>query len=152
MSYPPNAFSAIDEYARLGLRTDIETASPHRLILLLLDGALEKLRAARGAMTRGNIAAKGSNITWAMSIIDGLRASLNLERGGQIAANLDALYDYMTRTLVTANLHNDEDKLVEVEKLLGEIRVGWKGIETVVESGVPATVQNELGATARVYG
>lgn len=152
MSYPPNALNAIDEYSRLALRTDIETASPHRLILLLLDGALDKIRAARTAMARGNIAAKGSNITWAMSIIDGLRASLNHERGGQIAANLDALYDYMTRTLVTANLHNDDAKLGEVEKLLNEIRAGWKGIEAQVERGNAMPVQNELGATARIYG
>lgn len=87
-----------------------------------------------------------------MSIIDGLRASLNHERGGKIAANLDALYDYMTRTLVTANLHNDDTKLAEVEKLLNEIRVGWKGIEAQVERGKPTAVQNELGATARIYG
>lgn len=152
MSYSPTVFNAIDEYTRLALRTDIETASPHRLILLLLDGALAKLRAARTAMARGNVAAKGSNITWAMSIIDGLRASLNHERGGKIAANLDALYDYTTRTLVSANLHNDETKLSEVEKLLGEIRSGWKGIEAQVERGNPSVVQNELGATARVYG
>ena len=152
MSYPPNALNGIDEYTRLALRTDVETASPHRLILLLMDGAIDKLRAARAAMTRGNIAAKGSNITWAMSIIDGLRASLNLERGGQIAANLDALYEYMIRTLVAANLHSDETKLSEVERLLGEIRSGWNGIEAQVERGKSNVVQNELGATARVFG
>lgn len=152
MSYPTNALNAIDEYTRLALRTDIETASPHRLILLLMDGALDKLRAARTALARGNIAAKGSNITWAMSIIDGLRASLNHERGGQIAANLDALYDYMIRTLVTANLHNDDNKLGEVERLMGEIRSGWKGIESQVEGSKAKLIQNELGATARVVG
>ena len=152
MSYPPKALNAIDEYTRLALRTNIETASPHRLILLLMDGALDKLRAARTALARGNIAAKGSNITWAMSIIDGLRASLNHERGGQIAANLDALYDYMIRTLVTANLHNDDNKLGEVERLMGEIRSGWKGIESQVEGSKSKLIQNELGATARVVG
>ena len=152
MSYPPNALNAIDEYTRLALRTDIETASPHRLILLLMDGAIEKIRAARTALARGNIAAKGSNITWAMSIIDGLRASLNHERGGQIAANLDALYDYMMRTLVAANLRNDDAKLAEVDRLMGEIRSGWKGIESQVEGARSSVIQNELGATARVLG
>ena len=63
MTYSPTVFNAIDEYTRLALRTDVETASPHRLILLLLDGALDKLRASRAALARGNIAAKGSNIT-----------------------------------------------------------------------------------------
>lgn len=152
MNYPQNAFSAVDEYARLGLRTDIETASPHRLILLLLDGAIEKIRGGRLALSRGNIAGKGSDISWAMSIIDGLRASLNLERGGEIAANLDALYDYMNRTLLQANLHNDADRMTEVEKLLLEIRAGWKGIEAEVESKRLQPANNELGPTARVVG
>lgn len=150
MSYAQKAFNAADEYARLGLRTDIETASPHRLILLLLDGAVDKLRAARVAMQRGNVAAKGSNIGWAMSIIDGLRASLNLERGGLLAANLDALYDYMTRTLVAANLHNDAGKVAEIASLLSEIRAGWKGIEPDVEARSPA--HNAIGPTALALG
>lgn len=152
MSYSPGMSNAIDEYTRLALRTDIETASPHRLILLLLDGALDKLRASRAALARGQIAAKGANISWAISIIDGLRASLNRELGGQIAHNLDALYDYMTRSLVAANLTNDGGKLAEVEHLLNEIRGAWKGIEHQVERGKSAPVQNELGATARIYG
>ena len=150
MSYAPKAFSAVDEYARLGLRTDIETASPHRLILLLLDGAQDKLRAARLAMQRGNVAAKGGNIGWAMSIIDGLRASLNLDRGGPLAANLDALYDYMTRGLAAANLHNDAAKVAEIEALLAEIRAGWKGIEAQVEPR-PHT-HNAIGPTALALG
>lgn len=150
MSYPQKAFNAVDEYARLGLRTDIETASPHRLILLLLDGALDKLRTARRAMEHGNIPAKGKHIGWAISIIDGLRASLNLERGGDLAGNLDQLYDYMARTLVAANLHNDDARLAEVEKLLLEIRAGWKGIEQQVDQRHGAL--NELGATASLVG
>ena len=152
MSYQQNAFSAVDEYARLGLRTNIETASPHRLILLLLDGALDKIRAARLALQRGNVAAKGSNIGWAMSIIDGLRASLNLEQGGQLAANLDSLYDYMTRTLLEANLHNDLARLDEVERLMQEIRAGWKGIEAEVERGVRPPADNAIGPTAVLIG
>ena len=152
MSYPQNAFSAVDEYAKLGLRTDIETASPHRLILLLLDGALEKLRIARLALSRKDIAAKGSNITWAMAIIDGLRASLDLDRGGEVAANLDALYEYMTQNLLLANLHNDVAKLVEIERLLMEIRAGWKGIEAQVDGSGTRSAHNEIGSTARVLG
>ena len=152
MSYPQNAFSAVDEYASLGLRTDIETASPHRLILLLLDGALEKLRSARLAMSRHDIATKGANVGWAMAIIDGLRASLNFEQGGAIAANLDALYDYMNRTLLQANLHNDAGKLGEVERLLNEIRAGWKGIEAEVEGSGKRATHNEIGSLARVIG
>jgi flagellar protein FliS len=151
MSYQHNAFSAVDEYARLGLRTDIETASSHRLILLLLDGAIDKVRAARAALQRRNIAAKGESIGWAMSIIDGLRASLNLEAGGTLATDLDRLYDYMTRALVDANLRNDAGRLDEVERLLQEIRAGWKGIEKEV-GGDRRAAATGIGPTAVVIG
>ena len=152
MGHSLSLLSAVDEYARLGLRTDIETASPHRLILLLLDGATDKLRAARRAMDQAKIAAKGANISWAISIIDGSRASLNLEQGGELAANLDQLYDYMTRTLVEANLNSDRRKLDEVEALLNEIRAAWKGIEGEIENGSSVAVRNDIGATALLVG
>jgi flagellar protein FliS len=146
-----NAFNAVDQYARLGLRTDIESASPHRLILLLLDGGIEKIRAARLALERGAVADKGANISWAISIIDGLRASLNMEQGGQLASNLDNLYEYMSRTLLEANLHNDRARLDLVEGLLQEVRAGWKGIEAQIgQQGGGAT--NEVGPTAMGLG
>jgi flagellar secretion chaperone FliS len=147
-----NILNAVDEYARLGLRTDIETASPHRLILLLLDGAIDKIRAARLAMQRGNIPEKGANTSWAISIIDGLRASLNVDKGGDLALNLDQLYDYMVRTLVEANLKSDARKLDEVEALLAEVRSAWRAIESEVEGPAASPTQNEIGATAVVVG
>lgn len=150
MTYSAKARHSVDEYAQLGLRTDIETATPHRLILLLLDGALEKVRIAERAIEHGNIAAKGKTISWAISIIDGLRASLNLELGGAIAANLDQLYDYMTRTLVSANLHSDKSQLEEVERLLREIRSAWKGIESQVDR--QSNTLNRLGGTTALVG
>jgi flagellar protein FliS len=143
-----NAFQAVDQYARLGLRTDVETASPHRLILLLLDGAVDKLRLARMALDQGRVADKGASISWAISIIDGLRASLDIERGGELAVNLDRLYDYMTRTLVTANLDNDAAKVDEVARLLGEIRTGWKAIESQVDGAGRRPAVNEIGPNA----
>lgn len=147
MSRHSHAYTAVDHYAHVGLRTDVESASPHRLILLLLDGAMAKLRAARIALEHGNIAHKGANISWCMSIIDGLRASLDLERGGDIAGNLDRLYDYMTRILIEANLHNDSARFAEVENLLGEIHSGWKGIESQA-AVTPEMGQNNVGSNA----
>ena len=148
MSLSTNAYRAADEYARLGLRTSIESASPHRLILMLIEGADDKLRLAHRAMQTGEVAAKGANISWAISIIDGLRASLNLERGGEIAANLDSLYDYMSRTLLAANLHNDLGKLEEVGQLLNEIRQAWKGIEHQVDGDGSSKSNNDIGPNA----
>jgi flagellar protein FliS len=144
MSYQANAYGAAGNYASVGLRTNVETASPHRLVLLLLDGALEKLRTAKLCMQRGQIADKGAQISWAISIIDGLRASLDLAQGGELASNLDALYDYMGRTLLESNLRNDPEKINEVVQLLGEIRIGWKGIESEVDGPQGRPAENRL--------
>jgi len=109
---------AFDQYASVNLRTNIESASPHRIILLLLEGAIEKIRIARLAMQQGKIADKGANITWTISIIDGLRASLNIEQGGEIAVNLDRLYDYMGRALTEANLQSARSQADQCSKIV----------------------------------
>ncbi|HEX7036413.1 MAG TPA: flagellar export chaperone FliS [Pseudomonadales bacterium] len=103
-------------------------ASPHQLVSMLMDGALERIVQARAAMERQLTARKGERIGKAISIIDSLRASLNQDRGGEVAANLAALYDYMVRRLLHANLNNDPDALDEVQRLLKEIKAGWDGI------------------------
>ena len=151
MGYRGNGLKAVDEYAKLALQTNIETASPHRLILMLIEGALEKIRGAKLAMQVGNIADKGANISWAISIIDGLRASLNLGKGGDMAANLDGLYEYATRTLAQANLDNSDVKLDEVATLLLEIRAAWKAIEDQVDQ-MSAFGADDLASTALALG
>ena len=116
------------EYRKVGVQTGVENASPHKLIQMLLEGAIEKVQLARGYMERGETAKKGETVSWAMAIVDGLRSSLDIGRGGEVAENLDALYDYMLRRLAEANLANDLGMLDEVAKLLNEIRDGWNGI------------------------
>jgi len=120
--------NALDQYKQVGVQSGIESASPHRLIQMLMAGALEKMSAAKGFMTRGEIAPKGEQIGWAISIIDGLRVSLDKSVGGELVENLDALYDYMTQQLVLANMNNDIDLLNEVASLMKEIKAGWDGI------------------------
>ncbi len=120
--------TGISAYQKLGVQSEIESASSHRLIQMLLDGALSKIAIARGCLERGETSGKCQNISWAISIIDGLRASLNVEAGGEIAANLSELYQYMNQQLVVANLNNDGSKLEEVHQLLTEIHAGWDGI------------------------
>jgi flagellar secretion chaperone FliS len=115
----------VQQYKEVGTQTQVDSASPHRLIQMLFEGALEKIYLAKGYMSRGEIALKGSHISWAISIIDGLRMSLDKEAGGEIAANLDALYDYMGRRLVEANLKNDTAMLDEVAGLLMDIKSAW---------------------------
>lgn len=119
----------LSEYQNVGAHSGVAAASPHRLIAMLLERALARLATAKGHMLRGNTAEKGVHISGAMAILDGLRASLDFDAGGEIAANLDALYDYMNRQLVVANVANDVDILEEVTGLVREIRSGWSGIE-----------------------
>jgi len=117
--------SAVKQYNKVGVSSGVESASPHRLIQMMMMGALEKINTAKGHMTRGEVSPKGGNISWAISIIDGLRASLDLNTGGEIAQNLDDLYDYMTRRLARANVENDADILDEVASLLRSIKGSW---------------------------
>ena len=102
---------------------------------MLLNGALEKISVARGCMERGEIAKKGENIGWSISIIEGLRTSLDQESGGEIAANLDSLYNYMEENLVLANADNSVEKLDEVTKLLKTIKRAWDEIDGQARTG-----------------
>jgi len=105
-----------------------EYASPHELTAMLFTGALERLAQARGAMQRGQIALKGEQLGKAISILDGLRGSLNHEAGGDLADKLAGLYGYMQQRLLQANLHDDADAVDEVMRLLKEIKAGWDQI------------------------
>lgn len=125
---PRSAQNRISQYRQVGVQTGVEAASPHKLIKLLIEGAIEKVQLARGYLERQDVQRKCETVSWAMQIIDGLRGSLDMKAGGDIAANLDALYDYMLRRLLEANLRNDVAALDEVVKLLNELRAGWNGI------------------------
>lgn len=115
-------------YRKTGLSGAVEGASPHRLIQMLMEGVLDRIASGRGLMTRGAIAEKGEQISWAISIIDGLRASLDKTDGGEIAQNLDNLYGYMILRLTEANMKNDPARLDEVSDLLRQIKGAWDAI------------------------
>lgn len=121
--------SGTQAYAQVSLESGVMGASPHQLIVMLFDGALSALLRARILMNQGNIAGKGLAISKAINIIDnGLKNGLNHEQGGEIADNLAALYDYMKRRLMQANLHNDVAALDEVSGLLENIADAWRQI------------------------
>lgn len=123
------ASNTAQTYARVGLETSVATASPHQLILMLFDGALLAIAKAATAMQQKHIADKGQAISHAIDIIsNGLAASLNFSEGDELANRLAALYDYMCRRLLHANLHNDLAALNEVSHLLGEIKSAWEEI------------------------
>lgn len=123
-------------YAKVGVETGVGTADPHKLILMLFDGALLQVRTAGVAMDKKDIAAKGQAISKAIEIIvNGLKVSLDMNTGGELAGRLAALYDYMSDRLLYANLHNSQPALDEVSGLLASLREAWASI-----AGRPETV------------
>lgn len=116
-------------YKRVGVETSISQANPHQLVTLLFEALLQHINAARGALSRGDIGLKGEQINKAVRIIDeGLKPALNLEKGGELAANLNGLYGYCVMRLTHANLRNDEAALVEVTRVIEPLVQGWKEI------------------------
>ena len=101
---------------------------------MLLGGAVDRINAARGAIEKGDVARRGEMLGKTISILAQLQADLDMNQGGEIAQNLEALYDYMIRGLVDANRENDAKKLDEVQALLSEVKVGWDGIKDQVGS------------------
>ncbi|RQG57369.1 flagellar protein FliS [Pseudomonas aeruginosa] len=122
------AMKAMKLYQQVSIEAQVSDANPHRLIQLLMQGGLERLAQARGAMEREQIPEKGILIGKAIGIIGGLREALDSERGGELAGNLDRLYEYMIARLVEANTSNDTSLLDEVSALLLEVKSGWDGI------------------------
>ena len=121
--------SGIQAYAQVGVESAVLSASPHQLVVLLSDGALSAMKKAIILIEQGDIPGKGQAISKAINIIsNGLQSGLNHEIGGDLAANLDSLYDYMTRRLLQANLHNDINAINEVVELLNNIADAWKEI------------------------
>lgn len=125
MSYQAARISAYKSVATHGAAAE---ADPHRLICMLLDGALERLSAARGYVERKDLMQKAALLHRVGLIVDELRLSLDHSAGGDIAANLDRLYDYIMRRVVHANLQNDADAIDEAARLLQKIRDAWTAI------------------------
>lgn len=123
-----NNHQAINQYQQVGSHSSINDASPHQLIALLVNSALTRLSTAKGCIERKDHSGKGTQIGKSIDIITGLQSSLDKESGGDISANLDALYDYMIRRLSKASLNNDMGIVDEVISLLKEIKEGWDSI------------------------
>ncbi|MGK4360935.1 flagellar export chaperone FliS [Ectopseudomonas chengduensis] len=122
------ASSALKQYQSVNTQARVVDASPHRLIQMLLEGGLTRIAQARGAMERGQTALKGELIGKSIAIVAGLRDSLDLQQGGELAGNLDGLYEYMIARLTEANISNEPAVLEEVAGLLRDIKAGWDAI------------------------
>jgi flagellar secretion chaperone FliS len=131
-----NPQEALKQYRQLGIESEISNASPHRLIQLLFEGALARLAAAQGAIERGDIAVKGELLGKAISIVGGLRSSLDMS-AGELSERLDQLYEYINLKLLEASAQNDAEKVNEAIQLLKTVKSGWDEIAPQVSSTQP---------------
>lgn len=116
-------------YKRVSVETSVDNADPHHLVSLLFDALQQALAGARQAIQQGDIPTKVRQIGVAMRILEeGLKAPLNMQEGGELAANLNDLYDYCIRRVILANARNDAGALEEVSNLIGQVASGWKQI------------------------
>ncbi|MDE2401583.1 MAG: flagellar export chaperone FliS [Burkholderiales bacterium] len=143
--YSPKNSSSM--YRQIGIETGVGGASPHQLVGLLLNGALEAIAQARGAIQSGQVEVKCKAISKAVGIVDeGLKACLDLKSGGTLAANLNDLYGYVTMRLTHANLHSDDQALEECANLLSPLRDAWAAIGSDANEQERATYLKGLKA------
>lgn len=141
MSYGINAYKAV------GIKDDLAVADPHRVIQLLMQGALENLAKAKGCIERKDFAGKSSTLSKGMTIISSLQSSLDMEAGGEISDNLAALYEFMVNHLILASRENSIEKISEVMDLLLTIKSAWDQISVADrEKGYHLQMQRAQGA------
>ncbi len=119
------ALTGINAYRKGNLKQDIATADPHKLTLMLMQGALDRIAYAKGAMERKDFAAKSDYLSRVTAILMNLRDTLDLDVGGEVAQNMYALYDYMVERISEGHVRNDLNMLDEVISLLTPIRDAW---------------------------
>ncbi|EGR2740863.1 flagellar export chaperone FliS [Vibrio parahaemolyticus] len=117
--------SGYDSYQQVDLDAQAAAANPHQLVIMLIDGLLDEIERIRGHLAAKRLAEKGAGINKCMNILIGLTSALNDENGGEIAENLRQLYDFCQVELYYASVQNDADRLMNVERVMGNIREGW---------------------------
>jgi flagellar protein FliS len=133
--------SKLAAYQSISVHGNVAGADPHRLVLMLMDGIMERLAMARACIERGETARKAKLLHSCVTLLSELRASLNIARGGELARNLSELYDYMSRQLLRANVDSNIGYIKEVSSLLSEVRSAWQAIGPEVrQAGVPDEV------------
>ena len=146
-----NAITAISAYKRVGIESGATSADPHKLISMLFQGALLAVANAKNQMLKNETMAKGKSISHAISIIgEGLHASLDTSVEGQLVQDLSALYDYMVRRLIEANLENKVAILDEVTGILTELKGAWDSIRP--NSAQPINQPQPVAKAQLVYG
>ena len=124
---------AMNAYRSVGVTSAVDYAAAVQLIQMLFNGLMDSLADAEGHISRNDIAGKNQSISRATKIIIGLKGSLDFEKGGELARNLDDLYDYATRRLLKANIRNDIEAVQEIKGLLGEINGAWELLPSLLK-------------------
>jgi flagellar secretion chaperone FliS len=131
--------SSLAAYRSVSVHGGVDNADPHRLVQMLLDAVAERLSTVRGCLERGETARKAKLLHSCVILIAELRGSLNLTEGGELAQNLNSLYEYMARQLLVANVQSDVQPVNEVLGLLNEIRSAWVAIGPEVRKAAQPT-------------
>jgi len=126
--------SKLAAYQSVAVHGGIAAEDPHHLILMLMDGVMQRISAARGCLERSDLGQKAQLLQRAVALIAELRGSLDHKKGGTLAHNLDELYDYMARQLIRANVENRAGPLDEVASLMTEIRLAWMAVPLALRS------------------
>lgn len=128
---------SLKAYKSVAVDSQRDIASPYRIVQMLLAGALERLAQARSAIEQEKFSQRGELIGKTIAIIQQLQASLDMEAGGEVSANLENLYDFMVRELMLANSENSSERLEGVSRLLRDIKESWDAIPAG-QQAVPA--------------
>lgn len=137
--YTPASARAASAYRTLSIQGRTDGGNPHELIMMLFDGLIVAVGGARQSLARGDVAGKGAYIGRAVRILEeGLKAGLDMERGGELAVNLRGLYDYCVARLTEANLRNDDAALADVVRIIEPLVEGWRGIAGATPAEAPA--------------
>lgn len=131
--------TAMNQYKTVDLRSAVASASPHQLIVMLYDGALTALANAKGCIARKDIENRAKQLNKANAIILGLRDFLDMDKGGEVAENLDALYDYIVRGIIDANRTQSEERVQELINLVLELKTGWCAMPLDIRMGKKAS-------------
>ncbi|MGR5541099.1 flagellar export chaperone FliS [Vibrio campbellii] len=119
---------SVQAYKKVSVDSQLSAASPHKIVQMLMAGAVERLIQGKAAMLQGNVSVKGERFGKALDIIISLRSCLSMNDGGDIAQNLDQLYDFMINQISSANISNDPQPIDDVVEILREIKSAWDQI------------------------
>ena len=123
-----NSIAALAHYGQIKNDSQTTYASPHQLMLMLFDGAIEAMSMTIGAIQHNKFELRSKQSTRSISVINGMRECLDMEAGGDLANNLYSLYSYMAKELFKASFKNDADTVQNIQTMLKDIRESWEKI------------------------